>query len=136
MALKGPSESEIQKAFFQWLSYYPYIRSLTMHIPNGGSRNKLEAINLKKQGVTPGWPDVFMAIPTKTHHGLFIEFKSKIGKVSTNQSSQALALMGENYAWAICRSLDEAMEIVKFYLGDKWDVKQPTISGKTLTASA
>lgn len=50
-------EADQQRKLFQWTTFirvkYPEI-DLMFHIPNGGSRNKLEAANLKKQGVKAG----------------------------------------------------------------------------------
>lgn len=132
----GPKESEIQKSFFQWLSYYPYIRSLTTHIPNGGSRDVREARNLKAQGVSPGWPDVFMAIPSGYFAGLWIEFKSKSGKLTEHQLNRIELLEASGYAIWLCYSLEDAIEAVKSYLGELFDVKQPTVSGKSIKTSA
>ena len=46
-------ESVEQTNLFRWAAYeqgkYPELK-LMYHIPNGGSRNRLEAANLKKQG--------------------------------------------------------------------------------------
>jgi hypothetical protein len=136
MPVKGPKESEIQKAFFQWLSYYPYIRALTTHIPNGGSRHKLEAVNLKKQGVTAGWPDIFIAIASNDYHGLWIELKSKGSGLSPAQKYIKTLLSQENYDYYVCDTLQAAMEAVKTYLGDKFHVKQRTVSGKDSSAGS
>lgn len=50
-------EADQQRKLFQWTTFirakHPEI-DLMFHIPNGGSRNKLEAANLKKQGVKAG----------------------------------------------------------------------------------
>src|SRR5690349_18767754 len=69
-------ESIIQSAFFKWLeiSNKEY-RSYCFAIPNGGSRHVVEAVRLREQGVTPGIPDVFCALPRQGFHGFFIEFK-------------------------------------------------------------
>lgn len=50
-------EADEQKKLFRWADFmkteYPEL-DMMFHIPNGGSRNKLEAANLKKQGVRAG----------------------------------------------------------------------------------
>lgn len=52
-------EADEQKKLFRWADFmkteYPEL-DMMFHIPNGGSRNKLEAANLKKQGVRAGVP--------------------------------------------------------------------------------
>lgn len=71
-------EADQQRKLFQWTTFirtkYPEI-DLMFHIPNGGSRNKLEAANLKKQGVKAGVPDLFLPVGRGSYHGLFIELK-------------------------------------------------------------
>ena len=52
-------------------------RILFIAIPNGSSRNKLEAVRLKREGVTPGAPDMFLFVARKPYHGLAIEFKTQ-----------------------------------------------------------
>jgi hypothetical protein len=52
-----PHESNEQEALFRWAALirgrFPDI-DLLYHIPNGGSRNRIEAASLKRQGVKAG----------------------------------------------------------------------------------
>ena len=66
-----PKESEEQKTLVQWLIVK---KILFFAVPNGGSRHKLEAINLKKQGVIAGVSDIVVFLPDKI---LFIEMKRR-----------------------------------------------------------
>jgi len=68
-------ESE-QMALIQWSGYHPIARDHLIAIPNGGFRNILEAIRLKRQGVRPGVFDLFLAYPCGQLHGLWIELKA------------------------------------------------------------
>lgn len=72
-------ESVEQTNLFRWAAYeqgkYPELK-LMYHIPNGGSRNRLEAANLKKQGVKSGVPDICLPVARGAYHGLYIEMKS------------------------------------------------------------
>ena len=111
------TEASIQSAFFEWLSLYSRLRLATFAIPNGGSRNCLEAKNLKAQGVTPGVPDLFMAVPYNGFQGLFIELKSKTGRLSEQQKKWIDNLNDRSYKAVVCYSLDEAMNAVTEYLG-------------------
>ena len=60
-----PSESVEQSRLFQWARMqqgrWPELR-LLYHIPNGGSRHRLEAIHLKQQGVRAGVPDLCLPV--------------------------------------------------------------------------
>lgn len=112
-------EAIIQETFFEWLCLYPKFRALTFAIPNGGSRNAIEAKGLKRGGVLSGVPDIFMAIPSKGHHGLFIEVKSKKGIPSDNQSAMMERLTGQGYLCLILNDSVKMEEAVKDYLGVK-----------------
>ena len=80
MDVKVPYESDEQIAFVRWFrASHPGV--LIFAIPNGGSRQKREALKLQNEGVTPGVPDLF--IP---EWRLFIEMKrQKGGKLSDEQ---------------------------------------------------
>ena len=61
-------------------------------VPNGGTRHMLEAVNLKKEGVTKGVSDYVVLLPNKI---LFIEMKRKrkvlkSGKLSTSNSKTSI----------------------------------------------
>ena len=71
-------EAQEQAVVISWCEMqknkYPEL-SMIYHCPNGGYRNKIEAANLKRQGVKSGVPDLFLPVPRKNKHGLFIEMK-------------------------------------------------------------
>ena len=60
------SEATEQETVIQWCRWhegkYPELK-LIYHVPNGGSRNTLEAANLKRQGVKAGVPDLCLPVP-------------------------------------------------------------------------
>lgn len=62
----------------------PNVGLVFFSIPNGGTRNKREAANLKLSGVTAGIPDLCLLVKSKT---LFIEMKKNNGKLSEHQKS-------------------------------------------------
>lgn len=81
-------ESKLQESAINFIRYSGYF---SIHVPNGGSRNVIEAMNLKKQGVMAGCPDVLifdniMDLPSMViFKGISIELKVKGGKVSESQ---------------------------------------------------
>ena len=80
-----PSESEEQRRFIieVRLKYKDFI---IFSVPNGGSRNKIEALRLKNEGVLSGIPDLVCLMPNSKM--VFIEMKKqKGGKLSANQKN-------------------------------------------------
>ena len=77
-----PTEAQEQAALFRWAECmawkWPELRCMH-HIPNGGSRNPIEARHLKEQGVKAGIPDVFLPCARGGFHGLYIEMKRRTG---------------------------------------------------------
>lgn len=120
-------ESEEQEALFQWASIkrntYPEL-DLLFHVPNGGSRNKKEAYNLKKQGVKSGVPDLFLPVAVykgngQWYHGLFIEMKRrKGGKLSNNQKEWILKLDEQGYKVTVAKGYNDAIKIITDYLNN------------------
>ena len=110
------AEGAIQSAVHLWLwNSYPHTRGLAFHIPNGGKRDPLEAARLTAQGVVPGIPDYFIAIPF-THqgcqfHGIFIEFKTPTANLNT-----------EHHATQLKRQ--EALKNQNFYVCEMSDVEE------------
>ena len=86
------------------------------HIPNGGSRNKAEAANLRRQGVKPGVPDIFLPAPRGNYHGLWIEMKNGKNKTTAYQNTYIDYLNGSGYRAAVCYGADEAIRVITEYL--------------------
>lgn len=76
-----PSESDEQTGLVNWFHYqFPTVR--IFHIPNGGHRSISVARSLKREGVRPGVPDLY--VPAWR---LWIEMKRKTGgRLSAEQS--------------------------------------------------
>lgn len=112
-------EADEQRKLFQWIAF---IRTehpeadLLFHIPNGGSRNKLEAANLKKQGVRAGVPDLFLPVARGKYHGLFIELKYGKNKTTLKQNEWLAKLNEQGYAAAVCYGCNEASQKILKYL--------------------
>lgn len=77
------TEIQLQAKCFQWLwNTVPESRTLFFHVPNGGSRNAIEGMQLKASGVIAGIPDCLF-IPNGHVYGF--EFKTHIGRTSPQQ---------------------------------------------------
>lgn len=114
--MKG-KEAQLQSECLKWFGYqYPELAPLMIHIPNGGSRNTIEAANLKKQGVKAGVPDLFLAIARGGKHGLFIEMKWGKNKATRKQKYYLELLFQNGYQTAICYDFDSFTTIIHQYL--------------------
>lgn len=86
------------------------------HIPNGGSRNKIEAANLKRQGVRAGVPDLMLPVAKQGYHGLFIEMKVGYNKPTENQEKWIELLSKNGYLVKTCWGADEAINLITNYM--------------------
>lgn len=107
------SEAAEQAVLIQWCQYK---KIPIFAIPNGGSRHPLEAVNLKRQGVKPGVPDLFLPFSRNGKHGLFIEMKYGRNKPSEQQKEWLAYLDGAGYKTAVCYSFEEARRTIEDYV--------------------
>ena len=83
--MKG-KEANLQAACVRWFRYqYPKYSMILFAIPNGGSRNPIEAVNLKSQGVVSGVADLILLTSNGVFSSLCIEMKADKGKQTENQ---------------------------------------------------
>lgn len=112
-------ESEEQTAIIEWANIMQHRvpeLALLYHVPNGGSRNVIEAKRLKAQGVKSGVPDLVLPVARGKYHGLYIELKTLRGRVSDTQKQWLDALRNQGYAAIVCRGADEAIAMIAKYL--------------------
>ena len=111
-----------QCAFFDWLRLAcPAIYEVTFAIPNGGKRDIRTATKLKKEGVKPGVPDIFIAHPIFNKCcGSFIEMKSKTGKLSETQKYMIkLLTKDDNYYVFVAYGWEKARDFVMAHYWDR-----------------
>lgn len=115
-------ESQEQQALFDWAEYarakHPEL-DLLYHIPNGGKRDKLEAVRLKREGVKAGVPDLCLPVARGGYHGLYIELKAGNNRATPLQRQWITALEREGYAAAVCTGWEQAAGVIGDYLGMK-----------------
>ena len=112
-------EHRIQAALFEWAKYasakHPGLK-LMFAIPNGGARDAVTGAILKREGVKPGVPDIFLPMPVGNFHGLFIELKTAKGRPSLQQREWLRNLSNQGYAVVLCRGLHEAIDTISRYV--------------------
>lgn len=105
------SEAQLQAQVFQWAwNTLPATRRLLIHVPNGGSRNKAEALQLRAQGVVAGVHDLLFY-----WSGQLYWFELKVGSnvQSKEQITFAQAMVEQG---AICheiRTFEQFQEVVQ-----------------------
>lgn len=115
-----PLEKDEQMLLFEWAEYatvtHPEL-ALLYHVANGGYRNRIEAKNLRLQGVRAGVPDMCLPVPRGGYGALYIELKRrKGGRVSEEQRVWIDALNRAGNKAVICKGFDEAKSAIEEYL--------------------
>lgn len=94
---------------------YPDLRWL-FHIPNGGSRNSQEAINLKKMGVKRGVSDLCLPYAHGCYHGLYIEMKYGRNIATQEQKEFLLDMSNAGHCVAVCHDAQAAIALIEHYM--------------------
>ena len=124
------SEDSIQMSCVSWFRVaHPELARLLHHSANEGKRTTRivhthagtrvvcsGGARLKAMGMQTGFPDLFLAVPSRGMHGLFIEMKSATGRLEPSQREMLALLSEQGYATAVCRSLDDFQHVTDNYL--------------------
>lgn len=117
------SEAQHQIALVSWSMQYRVpcenfkLGEIMYAIPNGGSRNVIEAVNLKRQGTLAGIPDHHIPIAKKGYHGMYVENKSEKGKLSEKQKEKIKLLEALGHYVIVSKDWSYAKEMIEEYLG-------------------
>ena len=116
--MRNKEEEHLQTACISWFDYqYPQFKKLLFAVPNGGSRHKLEAANLKRQGVRAGVSDLIFLYPSFNYAFLCIEFKTLKGKQSDEQKQFETLIDGQTQGrYVVIRSFEEFKEIIEDHI--------------------
>ena len=111
-------EARMQTEFFRQVPlFFPRLPDkLLFAVPNGGSRHKIEAANMKRQGVKAGVADVILQIPKKGFASLCLEFKTKTGRQSKEQREYQRQVEMAGSKYVVVRSVEEAIGEMRMYL--------------------
>ncbi len=118
--MKKTTEHGEQKTLIRWADLnagrYPVLARLYA-IPNGGHRVKAVAARMKAEGVRRGVPDLCLPYPSHGYSGLYIEMKTRKGRVSREQGEYLEFLRSAGYQAVVCRGWVEAAGVIVDYLG-------------------
>lgn len=104
------TESKLQQQIFEWYNNNYCLkhhspRGLIFSIPNGGTRNKLEAITMKATGLLAGASDLIIILPNGKL--TFLELKTETGKQSDKQIEFEKRVTDLGYEYKLIRNLQE-----------------------------
>ena len=136
------SEDTEQMSVMDWARWnqnaHPELE-LLHHCPNGGSRNKAEAVKLKQMGVKAGIPDLCLPVPMGMYNGLYIEMKYDTGRLEDSQKKMLKALAAAGHYCTVCYGAEEAMHDAVIdemkELIPSFDPEKPTNRQKILICS-
>lgn len=113
-----PTESSEQiKTVLKFSIFYPKEAQLLIAIPNGLYRRPLEAIQLKREGLKPGAPDLMLLIPRGGFHGLCLEMKRLDGGVVSAVQRKLHKLLSEQgYKVDVAAGSDQGYKALENYL--------------------
>lgn len=111
-------ESTIQSACVRWFRYQ-YPQHTIFAIPNGGNRDAITGAIMKKEGVLAGVADLFIMLPNKHYHGMFIEMKTKEGRQADSQKMFQFRCEVNGYKYVLCRSFEQFVAEFENYLTDE-----------------
>ena len=84
-------------------------RHIIFSVPNGGTRNILEAKKLKATGILSGVSDLIIVQPNRI---IFLELKIEKGIQSDNQKDFETRIKFLGFEYYICRSLEQFKTII------------------------
>lgn len=107
-------------------------------IPNGGTRNKIEAVKLRREGVTAGVWDLFLPVPCVSKfgyifNGLWIEVKVGKDRLSPAQRLWGVKMQSHGYALFVTdtvHSAQSAINTIQSYLRGGYEMTGFTMEGK------
>jgi len=89
---------------------------LLIAVPNGGSRDAREAVNLKIQGVVAGVSDLLLLTPRNGFGCLCIEMKTETGKQSELQVQWQKEAENLGNKYVLCRTFEQFRSEILNYL--------------------
>jgi hypothetical protein len=119
-----PTEHQEQRALVKWLSLHPVLKDCYMKNNNEGKRTEAQTWGLKQLGLRPGVSDLFIAHPTRTYHGLWLEVKRNMSYPPSSRKTQTWVQQQEwvermrsaGYEAKFCYGWEEGRQIVEDYL--------------------
>lgn len=117
--MKPPVRTEHQEqvAVCEWFHLqYPQYRGHLFAIPNGGQRHPVVAAKLKAEGVIAGVSDLFLMVQRPGCSGLWIEMKTKTGRMTEPQKRFQERAKSQGFEALTCYGFEQAKTAITEYL--------------------
>lgn len=103
------------------VAVFDYVRLIKMdryiwHIANERKTSPQYGLKLKRMGVKSGVSDIFAAIPKESFHGLFIEVKTKEGRLTDSQKKFINDMQEMGYYAVACYGIEDVLDTLNWYL--------------------
>lgn len=116
------TEHQEQVAFFKIAALYAVTDprwSCIYAVPNAAKRSPRQGKWMKDEGMKAGVPDICVTVAASGYHGLYIEMKTKTGRLTDSQKMWIDRLKKQGYLALVARGCDDALDIVRRYFDDK-----------------
>lgn len=114
--MRNDHEHKIQRTLIELARPIPGCEWLHA-IPNGGKRNLRVARKLKLEGVKSGVLDLFLPVPCRGYHGMYIEVKHGYNKLTQNQKDFNKYAEKNGYYCVTVYSAQAGIDAILWYLG-------------------
>lgn len=113
------SEDNLQSECFKYFHNSHCLRNnnprlCMFSVPNGGTRNIIEAKKLKATGLIAGVADTIILFPNA--FTLFVEFKTTTGVQSDKQKEFEATVNALGFRYTIIRSIDQFKQLIGEYI--------------------
>lgn len=118
---RDDEESRNQRELIKWWEIVGHKKHglpvcLFHSVPNGGFRNVITASIMKAEGQRRGVFDLKLNVRRGGFSGLWLEMKSSVGRLSVEQIEFQESVKKQGYATAVCRSWQDAVDVIEGYL--------------------
>jgi hypothetical protein len=115
-----PSEHQIQCAVVKWWQKQHKLYGLPefalFAVPNAARRTPQLASYLGAEGMKAGVPDLLLDVPRGPYHGMRLETKTKIGRLSSAQEEFRDYYLRAGYQWVLYRTPEDGIDAIRVYL--------------------
>lgn len=113
-------ESKLQQACVRYFRLaYPEYGYMLFAVPNGGSRNAVEARILKAEGVVAGVADLILLVPRSGYGALCIEMKIGKNTQTDNQKLWQHETEKAGNKYVVVRRFDDFRQVIEKYLNEQ-----------------